>query len=128
MRYTICHTSTRRRAVQHRRPTDRRSVVRALAVLLAAAACSGAVLAAADVLQIAGQQVGDPYQWGGTGPDAWDCSGLTSYLWREVGGVDAIPRVARDQQAWAVPIPREQLLVGDLVFFGNPVTHVALYG
>jgi hypothetical protein len=35
--------------------------------------------------------------------------------------------VASDQQAWAVPIPAEQLLVGDLVFFGNPVTHVGLY-
>lgn len=82
---------------------------------------------AAAVLQIARQQLGDPYAWGATGPDSWDCSGLTSYLWREVGGVDSIPRVAADQQAWAVPIPREQLLVGDLVFFGDPVTHVALY-
>ena len=123
--------------MQHRRPTDRRSVGRALAVLVAVVSCSGAVLAAAggarpddtaaDVLQIARQQLGDTYQWGGQGPDAWDCSGLTSYLWREVGGVDAIPRISRDQQAWAVPIPREQLLVGDLVFFGNPVSHVALY-
>ena len=119
-----------------RRPTDPRSVLRALAVLLAVLTCSATVLAAAggarsdpaaDVLQIARQQLGDPYQWGGTGPDAWDCSGLTSYLWSRVGGVDDIPRVSRDQQAWAVPIPREQLLVGDLVFFGNPVTHVALY-
>jgi cell wall-associated NlpC family hydrolase len=79
------------------------------------------------VLQIARQQLGDPYVWGGTGPDSWDCSGLTSRLWREVGGVASIPRVASDQQAWAVPIPAEQLLIGDLVFFGNPVSHVALY-
>jgi cell wall-associated NlpC family hydrolase len=105
-------------------------------VLLACAAIAGTALAAAggagsdpaaDVLQIARQQLGDPYQYGATGPDSWDCSGLTSRLWREVGGVKDIPRVSRDQQAWAVPIPAEQLLVGDLVFFGNPVTHVALY-
>ena len=92
--------------------------------LVLACALGSTVLAAAggsrrdlpaDVLQIARQQLGDPYQWGGQGPDAWDCSGLTSYMWREVGGVKDIPRVSRDQAAWAVPIPREQLLVGDLV-------------
>jgi cell wall-associated NlpC family hydrolase len=76
---------------------------------------------------VARQQLGDPYVWGATGPDSWDCSGLTSRLWREVGGVKDIPRVAADQQAWAVPIPAEQALIGDLVFFGDPVTHVALY-
>ena len=98
--------------MQHRRPTDRRSVLRAAAALVAALACSATVLAAAggsrhdaasDVLQIARQQLGDAYQWGAQGPNTWDCSGLTSYLWREVGGVDAIPRVSRDQTPPARP-------------------------
>ena len=81
--------------------------------------------AAADVLHVARNQLGDPYVWGGNGPDGWDCSGFTS-LWKTVGGVKGLPRVARDQQAWAVPIPREQALPGDLVFFGNPVTHAGI--
>jgi cell wall-associated NlpC family hydrolase len=81
--------------------------------------------AAADVLHVARNQVGDPYVWGGNGPDGWDCSGLTS-LWRTVGGAEDMPRVSRDQQAWAVPIPQEQALRGDLVFFGHPVTHVGI--
>jgi cell wall-associated NlpC family hydrolase len=81
--------------------------------------------AAADVLHVARNQVGDGYSWGGNGPDAWDCSGLTS-LWRTVGGAKGMPRVSRDQQAWAVPIPQEQALRGDLVFFGHPVTHVGI--
>ncbi|MEX2290902.1 MAG: NlpC/P60 family protein [Mycobacteriales bacterium] len=81
--------------------------------------------AAADVLHVARNQLGDPYQWGGNGPDRWDCSGLTS-LWRTVGGAKDMPRVSRDQQAWAVPVPPEQLLRGDLVFFGHPVTHVGI--
>ena len=123
--------------MQHRRATDRRSIARALGALLVAVGVAGTTLAAAgsstrpstaaDVVQIARQQLGDAYTWGGDGPNNWDCSGLTSYMWREIGGVEDVPRISRDQHAWAVPIPREQLLLGDLVFFGNPVTHVALY-
>ena len=126
--------------MQHRRSSDPRAVRRALGALLVLASLAGITLAAtggarrsgpdeaaADVVQIARQQLGDAYQWGGNGPNDWDCSGLTSYLWREVGGVEDVPRVSRDQFAWAVPIPRRQLIPGDLVFWGNPVTHVALY-
>jgi cell wall-associated NlpC family hydrolase len=51
--------------------------------------------------------------------------GLTR-LWKSVGGAEDMPRVSRDQQAWAVPIPQEQALRGDLVFFGHPVTHVGI--
>jgi cell wall-associated NlpC family hydrolase len=140
MLYTICHICLGRRAVHHRRRTAAtayaRSLRAAVGVLLACCALGGTALAAAGgadkdpaaaVLQIARQQLGDPYAWGATGPDSWDCSGLTSRLWREVGGVASIPRVAADQQAWATPIPAEQLLPGDLVFFGNPVSHVAFY-
>ena len=83
--------------------------------------------AAAKVLAAAKDQVGDKYQWGGNGPDRWDCSGLTSVLWRTVGGVASIPRVSRDQQAWAWPVAKDAALPGDLVFFGNPVHHVGIY-
>ncbi|MDP3712837.1 MAG: NlpC/P60 family protein [Mycobacteriales bacterium] len=78
------------------------------------------------IVQIAKQQVGDRYELGAEGPDLWDCSGLTSFLWGEVGGVTGMPRVSRDQQRWAVPIPAEQLHPGDLVFYGQPVSHVGL--
>lgn len=81
----------------------------------------------ARVVAAARAEVGDAYAWGGNGPDAWDCSGLTSAVWRDAGGVADVPRTSRAQQAWAVPLPREQLLPGDLVFYGDPVYHVALY-
>ncbi len=128
--------------MRHRQPTTlssrAKALLRPLGALVLAAGVASTVLAAAggaenqrdvglDVVQIARQQLGDAYTWGGNGPDSWDCSGLTSRLWREVGKVSGIPRVSRDQQAWAVPIPREQLLPGDLVFFGNPVNHVGIY-
>lgn len=83
--------------------------------------------AAARVIAAAKEQLGDPYEWGGAGPDSWDCSGLTSTLWREVGGVDSIPRVSYAQAAWAIPVTAADALPGDLVFFDDPVSHVSLY-
>jgi cell wall-associated NlpC family hydrolase len=83
--------------------------------------------AAARVIAAAKTHLGDKYVWGATGPDTWDCSGLTSTLWREVGGVPSIPRVSQGQAAWAIPVAAEDALPGDLVFFDAPVTHVALY-
>jgi cell wall-associated NlpC family hydrolase len=83
--------------------------------------------AAAKVIAAAKDQLGDSYQYGGNGPDRWDCSGLTSRLWRNAGGVDGIPRVSRDQQKWAWPVSKGDALPGDLVFFGDPVHHVGLY-
>ena len=81
---------------------------------------------AAAVVANVRAQLGDGYAWGGAGPDTWDCSGLVFAAWGGVGGATGIPRVSRQQQAWAVPIPVEQVLPGDLVFFGEPVTHVGL--
>lgn len=83
--------------------------------------------AAAAVLAAARAHVGDVYVYGGIGPKTWDCSGLTSTLWRTVGGVASIPRTAAEQQAWATPVPPDQARPGDLVFFDTPASHVALY-
>jgi cell wall-associated NlpC family hydrolase len=71
-------------------------------------------------------ELGKPYLWGGTGPNAFDCSGLTQYVWRAAGV--SIPRVAADQDAWAVPVPLSNLLPGDLVFYGRTdIHHVGIY-
>lgn len=70
-------------------------------------------------------QVGKPYQWGASGPDSYDCSGLTSWAWAHSGvslphnsgmQYDATPRVTRGD--WQP---------GDLLFFGDPIHHVAMY-
>lgn len=79
------------------------------------------------VIAAAKTHLGEAYAWGGTGPDTWDCSGLTSTLWREVGGVSSIPRVSQAQAAWAIPVAAEDARPGDLVFFDQPVSHVSLY-
>jgi cell wall-associated NlpC family hydrolase len=71
------------------------------------------------------QQVGKPYVWGATGPGSFDCSGLTSYAWR-AAGVE-IPRTSRQQYAAGVKVSRSALQPGDLVYFGSPIYHVAIY-
>jgi cell wall-associated NlpC family hydrolase len=112
-----------------------RALLQSAGVLLACLGLGAVSLAATGgaatdpgtaVVAAAATHLGDRYVWGGAGPHEFDCSGLTSTLWREVGGVTSVPRTSRQQQAWAVPLPIEQALPGDLVFFGDPVTHVGL--
>jgi cell wall-associated NlpC family hydrolase len=62
-------------------------------------------------------QLGKPYQWGGTGPDAFDCSGLVMAAYR-AGGIN-IPRTSQAQWAWGPQIPPSQVQPGDLVFFAG---------
>jgi peptidoglycan DL-endopeptidase CwlO len=62
-------------------------------------------------------QIGKPYQWGGTGPDAFDCSGLVMMAYRQAG-VD-IPRTSEEQWAWGPRIQPGHEEPGDLVFFAG---------
>jgi peptidoglycan DL-endopeptidase CwlO len=70
-------------------------------------------------------QVGKPYQWGGGGPNSFDCSGLTSYAWRAAGV--SLPHSSRMQYGATRRISRGDLQPGDLIFFGSPIHHVAMY-
>lgn len=77
-------------------------------------------------LEWAFAELGKPYVWGATGPNSFDCSGLTQFVWRQAGV--AIPRVAAAQYAWTIPVPLSQLLPGDLVFYGTTdIHHVGIY-
>jgi cell wall-associated NlpC family hydrolase len=82
-------------------------------------------------LSAARKQLGKPYQWGATGPGAFDCSGLTGWAYAEAGVL--LPRTSREQWS-AGPHPGlGYLQPGDLLFWAtntsDPATihHVALY-
>ncbi|GAB2621025.1 NlpC/P60 family protein [Streptomyces capparidis] len=70
-------------------------------------------------------QLGDPYLWGAEGPDAFDCSGLTSRAWEYAG--TPIPRTSQEQWRQLPRVPMNQLRPGDLVIYYPGATHVAMY-
>jgi len=94
-----------------------------------AAGCTGTAMAGgvpvinapnqvvATAIAFAEQQLGKPYLWGGTGPDAFDCSGLVMMAYRAAG----INIVRTSEQQWAteVRVPASQVQPGDLVFFAG---------
>ena len=90
-----------------------------------AALFSGGSTKGAIALKFAFQQLGDIYVWGGAGPTKWDCSGLTMRSFQRAGV--SLPHFAAAQFRYGKNVPREALAPGDLVFFGRPISHVAIY-
>jgi cell wall-associated NlpC family hydrolase len=70
-------------------------------------------------------QLGKPYQYAGTGPGSFDCSGLTMMAWLQ-GGV-SMSHSAEGQYYQFPHVPISELQPGDLVVFGNPIHHVGIY-
>lgn len=79
------------------------------------------------VVKEAARHKGAPYQWGAEGPDRFDCSGFTHYVFAKFGV--SLPRTAQDQYDAVSHIPRDRKQLGDLVFFGYPgsIHHVGIY-
>jgi cell wall-associated NlpC family hydrolase len=69
------------------------------------------------ILAYAEAQLGKPYQYGATGPDTYDCSGLAMMAYRAAG--ITIPRTSQAQWAFGQQIPASQAQPGDLVFFAG---------
>jgi peptidoglycan DL-endopeptidase CwlO len=69
-------------------------------------------------------QLGKPYQWGATGPDSYDCSGLVQAAWAAAGV--AIPRDTYEQWAALPHIASSDIQPGDLLYYDG-VGHVAMY-
>jgi cell wall-associated NlpC family hydrolase len=76
-------------------------------------------------LKYALKQIGDIYVWAAAGPTRWDCSGLTMRAYQEAGV--ALPHSSRLQIKYGKPITFGSVKPGDLLFFGNPISHVSMY-
>ncbi|NUS27623.1 MAG: glycoside hydrolase [Streptomyces sp.] len=76
-------------------------------------------------LAFARSQVGKPYVWGATGPDSYDCSGLTQAAWNAAG--ISLPRTTYDQVNFGTTVSLANARPGDLVFFYDDVSHVGIY-
>ena len=71
------------------------------------------------------RELGKPYVYGAAGPDSFDCSGLTMYVWGKAGA--SLPHSAAGQWDDTVRVPISDLAPGDLVFYYQPVDHVGIY-
>ena len=77
------------------------------------------------VAAFACKQAGKPYVWAAAGPGSYDCSGLTLTAWKQVGVY--LPHQSRLQRSSIPYVSRANLRIGDLVFYYNPIHHVAVY-
>ena len=68
--------------------------------------------------------LGTPYVYGGASPGGFDCSGFVMYVFAQVGV--SLPHNAAAQYGSGMPVSRDQLQPGDLVFF-NGLGHVGIY-
>ena len=80
---------------------------------------------AQQAIAFARQQLGKPYVWGATGPDSFDCSGLTQAAYKAAG--ISLPRTTYDQVDVGTRVSEDNLQPGDLIFFYSDVSHVGLY-
>ena len=77
------------------------------------------------VAKFACSQAGKRYVWATSGPNTYDCSGLTAAAWSSVGV--SIPHQSQSQRASMPYVSRANLKVGDVVFYYNPIHHVGIY-
>jgi cell wall-associated NlpC family hydrolase len=72
-------------------------------------------------------QIGKPYVYGATGPDSYDCSGLTQVAYATVGV--ELPRTSQEQSTVGTPVSLNSLKAGDLIFWGGEGSafHVGVY-
>ncbi|EQK39744.1 nlpC/P60 family protein [[Clostridium] bifermentans ATCC 638] len=89
---------------------------------------SGSSSTGNKIVDLAKSKLGCKYVWGATGPNQFDCSGLTSWSYKQVG--INIPRTSKEQSKSGKSVSRKNLIPGDLIFFntsGKGVSHVGIY-
>ena len=82
------------------------------------------------IVDLATKQIGKPYVWGAEGPNSFDCSGLTYYVYKNAVGI-SLPRTSTEQSKTGTTVSRSNLQPGDLIFSSTngtgDVSHVGIY-
>ena len=85
---------------------------------------------ASKVISLAKTLLGKPYVWGAEGPNAFDCSGLMTYIFKNGAGIN-LPRTSTEQSKYGKTVSRADLKPGDLIFSSTngtgKVSHVGVY-
>lgn len=83
-----------------------------------------------DIISYVYSLLGTPYEWGGLGPNSFDCSGFTQYVYKQVKG-KMIPRVSKEQAQYGQEVDKKYISAGDLVCFDTDgdgiINHVGIY-
>ena len=77
------------------------------------------------IVSVARSKTGAPYVWGAAGPNSFDCSGFTSWVYSQVG--KSIPRTSQQQAAAGIRVPLSQIQPGDIVAYYGGASHVGIY-
>ncbi|HEY6798818.1 MAG TPA: NlpC/P60 family protein [Kineosporiaceae bacterium] len=126
-------TPGERQQLQQRDAADEQAGLRGVGVPVPASGsltCDDVHIQAVDarvekVLHYACAQLGDPYQWGAAGPNRFDCSGFTMMAWKQAGV--SLPHNAAMQATYGTRVSVDNLAVGDVVFFYQPIGHNGIY-
>lgn len=88
---------------------------------------AGSPISGERVIQVAAQYLGTPYKYGGSGSGGFDCSGFVKYVFNKFNL--NLNRTAASQYSHGIAISKEELQIGDLVFFaaGKSIDHVGIY-
>jgi cell wall-associated NlpC family hydrolase len=106
---------------------DKTSPIRSTSPLFIGGQCPAVPITANGgvAAKTACRQIGKPYEWAASGPDTFDCSGLTQYAWSSAGV--SLTHYTGAQWNEGAPVSRENLRTGDLVFFYSDLHHVGIY-
>ena len=85
----------------------------------------GGTPAASTIIQAALSRIGSPYSWGGSGPSAFDCSGLVMWSFQQAG--ISLPHSSQALAQGGQPVSMDQIQPGDLVTYYSDASHVAIY-
>lgn len=85
----------------------------------------GAGQEAVVAVQAALSRIGSPYTWGGSGPNAFDCSGLVMWSFQQAGL--SLPHSSQALARGGQPVSMDQMQPGDLVTYYSDASHVGIY-